>query len=293
MKTYLDCIPCFFKQALDAARLAGADEIVQRKVLVSLANELENFSLDSCPPQMGKFIYNKVREITQKEDPYKKIKEKSNKLALGFYPQLKEKVKIAEDSLLFSLELAIAGNIIDYGVKHSLDVDKELDNILAKESEAIRHESKAIFNYPAFKDRLAESSNILYLGDNAGEIVFDRILIEQIKENYPNKEIFYVVKEKPIINDALAEDACVCGIDNYAQIISSGCDSPGTILSICSKDFLEKFKSADMVISKGQGNFEALYKKSMRPIFFLFMAKCPVVAKDIGCKIKDIILLYE
>lgn len=293
MKTYLDCIPCFFKQALDAARLAGADETIQRKVLIGLAKELENFSLDSCPPQMGKFIYNKVREITKEDDPYKKIKEKSNKLALGFYPQLKEKVKAAEDPLLFSLELAIAGNIIDYGVKHSLDVDKELDNILAKESETIRHESKAIFNYPVFKDKLAESNNILYLGDNAGEIVFDRILIEQIKENYPNKEIFYVVKEKPIINDALAEDAHMCGIDNYAQIISSGCDSPGTILSICSKDFLERFKSADMVISKGQGNFEALYKKSMRPVFFLFMAKCPVVAKDIGCKIKDIILLYD
>ncbi|MFO8053116.1 MAG: ARMT1-like domain-containing protein [Candidatus Omnitrophota bacterium] len=293
MKTYLDCIPCFFKQALDAARLAGADEVIQRKVLLNLSKELENFSLDSCPPQMGKFIYNKVREVTQENDPYKKIKEKSNKLALSFYPQLKEKATAAKDSLLFSLELAIAGNIIDYGVKHSLDIDKELDNILAKENEAIRHESKAIFNYPEFKNKLAESGNILYLGDNAGEVVFDRILIEQIKEDYPKKDIFYVVKEKPIINDALAEDAFMCEIDNYAKIISSGCDSPGTILSICSKDFLERFKSADMVISKGQGNFEALYKKSMRPVFFLFMAKCPVVAKDIGCKIKDIILLYE
>jgi damage-control phosphatase, subfamily I len=292
MKTYLDCIPCFFKQALDAARLAGADEIVQRKVLISLANELENFSLDSCPPQMGKFIYNRVRKITQKEDPYKKIKEKSNKLALGFYPELKEKVKIAEDSLLFSLELAIAGNIIDYGVKHSLDVDKELDNILAEENEAIRHESKAIFNYSEFAKELKKSQDILYLGDNAGEVVFDRILLEEIKRMYPNKNILYAVKEKPIINDALAEDAYMCGIDKSAKIISSGCDSPGTILSICSKDFLERFKSADMVISKGQGNFEALYKKSKRKVFFLFMAKCPVVAADIGCNIRDIILLY-
>ncbi|MCF7878660.1 MAG: ARMT1-like domain-containing protein [Candidatus Omnitrophica bacterium] len=293
MKTYLDCIPCFFKQALDAARLAKASEAVQREVLISLSKELEKFSLDSCPPQMGKFIYNKVREITKKSDPYKEIKKKSNKLALSFYPKLKDKVKNAKDPLLFSLELAIAGNIIDYGVKHSLDVDKELDNILAEESEAIRHESKAIFNYPEFKNKLAESNNIIYLGDNAGEIVFDKILIEQIKEKYPKKDILYVVKEKPIINDALAEDAYMCGIDKYAKIISSGCDSPGTILSICAKDFLDRFKSADMVISKGQGNFEALYKKSKRPVFFLFMAKCPVVAKDIGSKIKDIILLYE
>jgi len=293
MKTYLDCIPCFFKQALDAARLAGADENIQKQVLISLAKELESFSMDSCPPQMGKFIYGLVRKITKEEDPYKKIKKKGNKLALSFYPELKEKVKNAKDQLLFSLELAIAGNIIDYGVKHSLDVDKELDNILAEENEAIRHESKAVFNYSDFKKNLAPAKSILYLGDNSGEVVFDRILIEQIKEECPDKKITYAVKERPIINDALAEDAYSCGIDNHAKIISSGCDSPGTILSLCSKKFLDSFKSADIVISKGQGNFEALYKKSQRRVFFLFMAKCAVVARDIGCKIRDIILLYE
>ncbi len=272
MKTYIDCIPCFFKQALDAARLAGADENIQKQVLLSLAKELESFSMDSCPPQMGKFIYGLVRKITKEEDPYKKIKEKGNELALNFYPKLKEKVKNAKDQLLFSLELAIAGNIIDYGVKHSLDVDKELDNILAEENEAIRHESKAIFNYSEFRKQLAESDNILYLGDNAGEVVFDRILIEEIKKNYSKKEIFYAVKERPIINDALAEDAYACGIDNYAKIISSGSDAPGTIFSLCTKYFLDKFKKADMVISKGQGNFESLAKEANRDVFFLFMA---------------------
>ncbi|MCF7886854.1 MAG: ARMT1-like domain-containing protein [Candidatus Omnitrophica bacterium] len=293
MKTYLDCIPCFFKQALDAARLAKASEIVQRELLISLSKELEKFSLDSCPPQMGKFIYNKVRDITKKRDPYKKIKEKSNKLTLSVYPKLKDKVKKAKDSLLFSLELAIAGNIIDYGVKHSLDVDKELDNILAKEDQTIKHESKTIFNYPEFKKELDQSKTILYLADNAGEVVFDRILIEEIKKSYPDKEIFYAVKEKPIINDALAEDAYFCGIDRQAKIISSGSDAPGTIFSFCSKYFLDIFKNSDMVISKGQGNFESLSKEASRDVFFLFMAKCPVVAKDINCQLKDIILYHS
>ncbi|MCF7895349.1 MAG: ARMT1-like domain-containing protein [Candidatus Omnitrophica bacterium] len=293
MKTYLDCIPCFFKQALDAARLAKASEKIQKKVLISLAEELEHFSLDSCPPQMGKFIYNKVREITQEKDPYKKIKEKSNKLALSFYPKLKEKVKKAKDPLLFSLELAIAGNIIDYGVKHSLDVDREIDNILAKEEQAIRHEPKTIFNYPEFKKELCKSKTILYLADNAGEVVFDRILIEEIKKSYPDKKILYAVKEKPIINDALAKDAYFCGIDKQAKIISSGSDVPGTIFSFCSKYFLDIFKNSDMVISKGQGNFESLSKETSRDVFFLFMVKCPVVAKDINCQLKDIILYHS
>ena len=290
MKTYLDCIPCFFKQALEAARMAGAGKIKQKKILNKVAEVLPQFSLTSSPPEMGRVIYELAKSITKQSDPYAQIKEKSNRQALGIYSKLKKKIKYSHDRLLMAVELAIAGNIIDYGVKNSLDVDAELARILREENKIVKKESKAIFDYKSFKQALHNAETILYLADNAGETVFDRILIEEIKRADKNKNIIYAVKEKPVINDALIEDALACGIDKSAQVMSSGSDAPGTILSLCSKDFLKVYKKADMVISKGQGNFEVL-SSAKRQVFFLFMAKCPVIAQEIGCELGDVILL--
>jgi hypothetical protein len=292
MVIYLDCIPCFFKQALEAARIAGADQRVQKRVLHKLARAFMEFPLSSSPPEMGRVIYGIVRMLTRRKDPYKKIKQKSNSLALKIYSRLKNKISVSYDRLLMAVELAIAGNIIDYGVKNSLNVDKELKKILRKEDKAIQRENKTLFNYSEFRRALNKARNILYLADNAGETVFDKVLIEEIKRLDKNKRIIYAVKEGPIINDALVQDAYACGIDRVAQIVSSGLDAPGTVLSLCSKEFLKIYRNADMVISKGQGNFEAL-SRVKRPIFFLFMVKCATVAEHIGCNIGDIILFYN
>jgi hypothetical protein len=241
---------------------------------------------------MGKVIYGLVQKVTKEGDPYLGIKEKSNKLALSVYDKLKKKVGRSHDKLLMAVELAIAGNIIDYGVKNSLNVDMELKRILDDEDKAIKEEGKTTFNYKNFKRALTNAKSILYLADNAGEVIFDRILIEEIKNADKDKIITYAVKERPVINDAFTEDAFSCGIDRVAKVISSGSDAPGTILSLCSKRFLNIYKRADMVISKGQGNFEAL-STTKRQIFFLFIAKCPVIAEDVGCKVGDVILLYH
>ncbi len=292
MRTYLDCIPCFFKQALEAGKIAGASQVTQKRILDKLAKDFSKFSLSASPPEIGRTIYGIVKEVTKKKDPFAQIKAKSNRLALKMYKKLKNKVAYSSDRLLMAVELAIAGNIIDYGVKNSLNVDAELAKILAQENRSIKQESKAIFDYKSFKHALKRSSAILYLGDNAGETVFDRVLIEEIKRIDKAKNITYVVKKSPVINDALIKDAIDCGIDKTAKIISSGSDAPGTVLPLCKKSFLNLFNKADMVISKGQGNFEAL-SGVKRPVFFLFMAKCPVVAQHVGCKIGDIILSYH
>ena len=226
MKTYLECIPCFFKQALDAARLAKANEKTKKRIMCELAAILPKFSLDASPPEMGMIIYRLVRNATGKKDPYKEIKDKSNKFALKFYPLLKEKIRCAKDPLLTSIELAIAGNIIDYGVKNTLNVDKELKKILQEEDKIIKNENKQLFCYKGFKDTLKMANAILYLGDNAGEIVFDKILIEEIKSINKGADIIYAVKEKPIINDALKQDAYFCVIDKIARVISNGLDAP-------------------------------------------------------------------
>jgi damage-control phosphatase, subfamily I len=289
MKTYLECIPCFFRQALEASQIAGTSIVKQKEILDKVAVEIPLFSLAATPPEMGRLVHDIVRKITKKKDPYLKVKAKSNKLALGIKNDLKNKVRRSKNRLLTAVELAIAGNIIDYGVKNTLDVNKELNKILSKEEKIIKKEDPALFQFKQFKSKLSKAKTILYLGDNVGETVFDSILLEEIKEMYPEKEIEYAVRAAPIINDALAEDAYKAGLDQYAKIITSGVDAPGTILSLCSQTFLKKFNNADLIISKGQGNYEALSQES-GPIFFLFMAKCPVIAKHLNCDIGNIIL---
>ena len=279
MKTYLECIPCFFKQALNAGRIAGADEATQKRILNRLSEAIPTFSLEQTPPEMGREIYALVREVTGNDDPFKELKKRYNETALGLYPKLKEKVKQSKDPLLTAVRLAIAGNIIDLGTSNSFHVEKIEDVI-----DEVLHKKFAIFDYEKFKKALKETEEILYLADNAGEVVFDRILIEEL-----DKKIVYAVRSRPIINDALKEDAFFCGIDKTARIVESGSDAPGTLLDLCSQEFLDIYRNTGLIISKGQGNFEAL-SDERGPIFFLFMVKCTCAADDTGCLFGDIIL---
>ncbi|MEW6619117.1 MAG: ARMT1-like domain-containing protein [bacterium] len=281
MKTYLDCIPCFFKQALDAARIAGCNEAKQKEILDKLCKLISEFDLNSSPPVMGRAFYRLVEKVSGNSDPFNEVKEKANKLAVGLYPKLKELVEHSEDRLLMAIELAISGNVIDYGVKNQLDVDSQIERVL---SGKFPTQTKALFEYKRFKEALASAETILYLTDNTGEILFDRILIEEL-----NKEVVCALRDKPIINDATIEDAKYCGLDKAAVVISSGCDAPGILLDRCSEEFLHLYEQADLIISKGQGNFEALTDED-KPIYFLFKVKCPVVAKDVGGEVGDIVL---
>jgi len=246
MKTYLECIPCFFNQLLTASKILNIPYNKQKKILIEFSKMIPHINLSSPPPYMSRIGYNIFKEI-------------------------------------------IAGNIIDFGVKGEIDINKEVKRIVNREKDSIK---KGVFHFDKFKEELKKAKTILYLGDNAGEVVFDRILIEEIKSIYPDKKIFYAVKEKAAINDALIEDAIFCGIDKSAEIISNGTDAPGTILSLCSKEFLKLYRKADIIISKGQGNYETL-SNSKRPIFFLFMVKCEVVARNSGCDKGSIVLLYN
>jgi len=276
MKTYLDCIPCFFRQGLEAIRMTTGDEAKHRKVLFEIAKVIPEFPLNSTPPEMGKIIHKIVHQFTDSSDPYREIKNRHNKMALELYPELKEKAKRAEDPLLMAIRIAIAGNVIDLGAGSEVNIKKELKKIL--------HQNFAILDYDRFKESLKNTDEILYIADNAGEVVFDRILIESLK-----KRVIYAVRDKPIINDATIDDALFCKMDEVAEVISSGCDAPGTILRECSGEFLSHYNKSKLIISKGQGNYETLSQEK-KPIFFLLKAKCPVIARDLKCKLGDIIL---
>jgi len=190
---------------------------------------------------------------------------------------------------LAAVKLSIIGNIIDYGAKNSLNVVEEIDHLFQGNFTINNENNSTTFKYNQFKESLNKVNNIIYLADNAGEVVFDRLLIEELVEEL-GEQVIYVVRGKPIINDALIEDALFCGINEITKIISSGSDAPGTLLEYCSPEFIRLYQKAELIISKGQGNYEALSEED-RPIFFLFRAKCPVIAEDVGCKVGDIVLV--
>jgi uncharacterized protein with ATP-grasp and redox domains len=278
MKTYLDCIPCFFKQALFAARVAVEDETRIKAVLDKVGMLIAEIPLNSSPPETGREVYRTVREVTGVDDPFRDLKAKSIDKALALYPSLKHLLGKAKDPLKTAVRLAIAGNVIDFGANPDFQLEQDIKEVLQKEP--------AINHYQAFKEKLARAQDILYLGDNAGETVFDRLLIETM-----GKPVTFVVRGSPIINDATEEDALSSGLGEVATIFSSGCDAPGTVLGGCSEPFLAHFNKADLIISKGQGNYETLSQEK-RPIFFLLKAKCPVIARDLGVKAGDIVIRY-
>lgn len=276
MKTYLACIPCFMHQAYRTAKLATDDDQKIKTVLDSVGDMIKAISMENTPPETGNLIYHKIREVTNNHDPYKEIKQRNIQEALELYPELKEMVKKSHDPLLTAIRIAVAGNVIDLGVNKKFDIKEDIQKILKQEF--------AVFDYEAFKEQLSKAKSILYIGDNAGESVFDRILIEQI-----GKPATFVVRELPVINDCVIDDAYASGLHEVAEIISSGSTAPATILNLCNNDFLVRFEKADIVISKGQGNYEGLSQVN-RSVFFMLKAKCKVIANDLEVKENDIVL---
>jgi len=269
----LDCIPCFFKQALLAARAATKDEAKAKEVLDRVARFIPIIPLNSSPPETARLVYAAVREITGVADPFRVHKEKSIEKALSLYGELKSMVHGSRDPLQTAVKIAIAGNVIDLGANPDFDLEGELRNLSRDEV--------ADDQYDRFKRYVENARTVLYLADNAGETVFDRILIETM-----GKETVYAVRDVPIVNDATMEDAQRSGLGRAARIVSSGCDGPGTILARCSPEFLGLFSQADLIVSKGQGNFETLSSQE-GPIFFLLKVKCPVIARHLGANLGD------
>jgi len=289
MRTYLECIPCFFRQALETSKVAGANVRIQKKVLDRLGSELSGLPLRQSPPELAVTVYGMISRLTGKRDPYAAIKARSNRSALRIYPAVKRRLDRSRHLLRDAVRFAIAGNIIDYGAGQKLNIQKELRKILGSGKRPAAR--VALFDLPQLERALGKARTLLYLADNAGEVVFDRVLIETLKGLYPELHVCYAVKAGPAINDAMEEDAHACGIGSVAEVISSGSGAPGTVLRLCSAGFRRSFWKADVVISKGQGNFEAL-EGVRRPVFFLFIVKCAVVARDTGHSAGSMILHY-
>ncbi len=270
------CRACFIDQMRRAAKQSNIDPDRMQEIISALEYILDGTNMNARPPEILNHLYAWLMEQTGDSNPYAEIKRSSTEQALRLYPRLKEMVRTAHDPLQTAVRIAIAGNIIDFGSADSYDLSRALQDTL--------HKDFARFDMPAFRERLARAEHVLYIGDNAGETVFDRVLIEHLQ-----KPVTYAVRDRPVINDATYEDALQAGLHKVAAIASTGCSAPGAVLSQCSSEFLRSYQEADMVISKGQGNYEALIGEE-REIFFLLRTKCKVVSDLIGVRVGDIIL---
>jgi len=274
VKTALECLPCYLRQALQVARLSTDDTDLQVEALRKVAVLTSKMDMDRTPPENSIAVYKALAEITTCPDPYSEIKKESNQQALVLRSQFAEMIANATDPLALAIRLAIGGNIIDYGAMHSFDIDEALDCCLQTEY-AVDHGAMLLQRLR----KLDTGAKLLYLADNSGEIVYDSLVVKELAAM--GLDVTVAVKSGAIINDALLADARCAGIENHATLLENGTSCPGTPLASCSEEFLVAFKNADLILSKGQGNFETL-SESQAEIFFLLTVKCPVVGAHLA-----------
>ncbi|NLD91893.1 MAG: DUF89 family protein [Fibrobacter sp.] len=274
MRTYFDCVPCFINQTLGLVKSANGTDCQAEKVLKQVLTNLASIDYSSAPPVMAQKIYRTLYQVYGERDFYYHEKQRFNTLALEVLPDIIKKIIVAEDVFTEKVKLSIAANIIDFGKNAHLtehDVFKSLDEAITREIDQEKIQT--------LKNAINKADKILYLCDNTGEIVFDRLLIESM----PLKKITCAVRGKPVINDATLEDAKTSGLIDIVNVIANGSDAPGTVLDDCSPEFRKAFDDADLIIAKGQGNYETLSGVENKRIIFMLLVKCSIVARDIGC----------
>ncbi len=276
MKTSLECMACYLRQALQVSRIATRDQKLHLAALRRVAGIIAEIDMDLTPPENSVAVYEAIAEITGCTDPYLNLKKQSNLEALANLPECEKKIATSDEPLLTALRFAIGGNIIDYGAMHSFDVDNAMMGCLDS-AFAVDHSAELLQRVGG----LGKDFRVLYLADNSGEIVYDSLVVRQLAAM--GLSVTVAVKSGPIINDALLADAMACDLQDVARIIENGTHCPGTPLKSCSAELLQEFNRADLILSKGQGNFETL-SETAAEVFFLLTIKCSVVGEHL-CQI--------
>ncbi|HNW92995.1 MAG TPA: ARMT1-like domain-containing protein [bacterium] len=271
MQTALDCIPCFAWQAVNLARRFSDDPAVHEQIVRETLRGVADLDYTQTPPVVAQQIHRRLRALTGLDDPFAADKRRHNDMMLRLLPELERQVVAADDPLAAAVRFAIAGNVIDLGVRGGCDHDQLLTEVREAAAQPLAGD------YAGFAQAVRGARRILYIADNAGEIVADRLLLAQL----PSGTATVAVRGAPILNDAVMADAAYAGLTALVPVISSGCDAPGVIIAEGSAAFREAYAAADLVIAKGQGNFETL-SGSSGPVWCLFRVKCGPVAAAAG-----------
>ena len=280
MELLLDCVPCMLRQALEASRIATDDLEIQDKVVEETMKILLNYKSYRNSPDLAREIHQIIKSQTGNKDPYSKIKENDLKVAKNIYAYLKDFLISKEYSLYWALKIAATGNNIDAAVYKDINLVKCVERELEKDF--------SVCDIEILERKLEKASNILIIGDNTGETIFDKVMIE----NFPGINVTYGVRSEPIINDVTEQDAVASGLSDISRIVSTGCNAPGVILEDCSEEFIDIYNKSDIIISKGQGNFEALSGEKGN-IFFLLKAKCPMISQKLNVNLNEYIFKFN
>lgn len=286
MQTTLSCIPCLIKQGIKIADFLNIDNLKSEEMMREILNSLKKENYKNPPPYLAKNVYSIICKFAQTDNPYREIKEYYNKELLGMEIRLKEIINNSSDSFNVALKLAITGNIIDFGTEYN--ITKEF--VLKKFDEVHEKQLKINDSIEMYK-KLEKADTLLYIGDNCGEIVMDKVFIEHLKSIFPNLNIYYGVRGKSIINDVTLEDAKMVKMEEVAEVLDNGDGAPGTVIKDVKDEFKKLFYKSDIVIAKGQGNYETLIGIDREDVYMLFMAKCDVVAKKIGVEPMSLICM--
>ena len=283
MKISYECGPCFLRQAKEALDLSTDDESLKMEIMGDIFTYLSGvFREGTNSNGTGSTMHRMIIEKTGCEDPYFKEKIEGNEIALKYLPDVK-KILEDDDSLENYVKIAIIGNILDFG---AFTLDDDIESVI-KES---LNKELAVKDIEEFEESLKTHDKVLYLVDNTGEIVFDKLLLEKIKEY--DLDITIAVKSVPILNDATRKEAIDAGLDEFGEIVEIGCGTVGYVDSEISDEFREIFNSHEFVISKGMGNFEGLSEidLSSKEVYFLLCAKCYTISRAIGANLHDMML---
>jgi len=269
MKLQYECLSCIISQVLTVTGMLDFNETDKEAAMRDTLAYLSRADYEGCTPESMAELWGILLRNSDNNDPYAQIKSRCNMEALKMEQSAREAILASADSFVMALKYAIAGNLIDYGLEHPVTVEEQNRQI-----DSIVQTPFAIDDSNALRSALKTAKSVLYLCDNAGEVVFDKLLIEYLKREFPQIAPVCAVKGSPVINDATMTDALEAGLDSVARIIDNGDGAPGTVLHRTSEAFQSAFWAADVVISKGQGNFESLNGIKKENLFYLFMAKC-------------------
>jgi uncharacterized protein with ATP-grasp and redox domains len=275
------CVACIINQSRRVADAIHADEALQKRLVGTVEKMAPNFSFSETPPEVASDVYETMAELACKSDLYDEVKTHSTLKAKRFMPELRETIAGADDRLLAATKAAVAGNVIDLAAEVSFDLHEEVEKIFETPF--------AINDFERFRSALEAAETLLYIGDNVGEHLFDYLYIETLQQLYPGLRISYMVRGCPIINDVTMQEALEAGFDALCDLVDSGVNTPGFVYGRANEKSRKLFDSADLVLTKGMGNYECLFPAPREGICYLLKVKCQVVANSLGAEIGDLV----
>lgn len=284
METSHKCIRCFFRQAETTSSLIKLAPHKKRKLHSLLKKKLLQFDPRQPPVVFGRTIYKNISSVSGIKDIFHKEKIRIEKHLLTYINSIEQSLQNTKDPLYAAAKMCCSANAIDFGAGHTPNVEMLISRM--------KKIQLRVNNFSEFRAALRTAKTILIIADNCGEALFDRLFIEQLLRYSPRLQIFYATRARPIINDVLVSDAKRMGIHKIATVLSSGCDYPGIIIRHTSSRFKKIYGRADIIISKGQGNFESLYDP-LKNIFYLFKIKCKTVSEYLSLPASSVLFLHN